>query len=905
MEATPPDGVPAPPSLLLSEIMRHMSASPHPQPPTENADEDYSEPLESADIENMQKRAKELSSSNQELSDMVIRLSSSLGLFQTQLLSQADTINHLSSQRDFLTSMHQEEKVRWESERDSWLRTGEVLIGRAAASEGGKAREQYLEHLVGISQMENSLLRSKISENNSRIKALESDLAQLKPLLLMQPFALVHSHPTDSSTSASNSKQHGKRKDYYDRSLESEEEMHSSPGMLEDPVRPRSDYYRHRSPAGGTPSKPPKNLAAAQTPASSALKPSAIASKKPRVLSADARAEHLLLAARKIGRERASMLSGTFHHNAYTALQGASLQGSSHSAAPPTPRTTMSQQNPSSQANSSLSPAVFGPISVPGMSRPYFLNSSPRTPRASTRSTALSPVTTLTPQGASANTPRTDYYPKVHTYPPLPSASGSNSASNIPRTPSRSKNKTGTPSALESLLSAAQSMLSSPPTPTTRRQSKRRRVEASPKPTTVKKGKEKERPPTPEEEEEDASATDTHDEGSVSGARVMSALDVLADQAAVFSHPHRSDVENDHPERPPPDPDPDPATNNDSVPESQANNETEIDATRDPFPGQDSPTDLDAEFSPVDDVDQVEEEPSRADELISMQLDSAGLETNNPNVSLDPDRTPASHHSSRRNTPKRSSSKHTTPPPDIAPHPDIASPLKPPIDLQTPAEHLSANSTPLPVKPNYSHYPRYRLSQSDITLFPSDSSVPAASMGIVAYGGSATALTQMPTTETSFIHHEPSTPRRIRSPYTKWTTEEDQLLAKAVAKHGQKWDLVQKELPNRGYHQVRQRWLRKLGVYDTKTENSHTANGSASQSSLGSPSPSSAVFTGQFSVEPISPQNLTLSSTHGSSTSGPSLGLMPFNLESTASPLANGHNGHALGPTILSLQDPP
>lgn len=40
----------------------------------------------------------------------------------------------------------------------------------------------------------------------------------------------------------------------------------------------------------------------------------------------------------------------------------------------------------------------------------------------------------------------------------------------------------------------------------------------------------------------------------------------------------------------------------------------------------------------------------------------------------------------------------------------------------------------------------------------------------------------------------------------------------AVATFGQKWDLVQKELPNRGYHQVRQRWLRKLGVFDSKPD---------------------------------------------------------------------------------------
>ncbi|KIJ69725.1 hypothetical protein HYDPIDRAFT_77723 [Hydnomerulius pinastri MD-312] len=60
--------------------------------------------------------------------------------------------------------------------------------------------------------------------------------------------------------------------------------------------------------------------------------------------------------------------------------------------------------------------------------------------------------------------------------------------------------------------------------------------------------------------------------------------------------------------------------------------------------------------------------------------------------------------------------------------------------------------------------------------------------------------------------------KRQRSPYVKWSKEEDDLLAQAVAKYGQKWDLVQKALPSRGYHQVRQRWLRKLGVFDSKPD---------------------------------------------------------------------------------------
>ncbi|KAL4076456.1 hypothetical protein J3A83DRAFT_4089694, partial [Scleroderma citrinum] len=63
-----------------------------------------------------------------------------------------------------------------------------------------------------------------------------------------------------------------------------------------------------------------------------------------------------------------------------------------------------------------------------------------------------------------------------------------------------------------------------------------------------------------------------------------------------------------------------------------------------------------------------------------------------------------------------------------------------------------------------------------------------------------------------------SAPKRQRGPYVKWSKEEDELLTQAVAKYGQKWDLVQKALPSRGYHQVRQRWLRKLGVFDNKPD---------------------------------------------------------------------------------------
>lgn len=52
--------------------------------------------------------------------------------------------------------------------------------------------------------------------------------------------------------------------------------------------------------------------------------------------------------------------------------------------------------------------------------------------------------------------------------------------------------------------------------------------------------------------------------------------------------------------------------------------------------------------------------------------------------------------------------------------------------------------------------------------------------------------------------------KKARSPYVKWTFQEDELLVRAVCEHGQRWDAVSKGVPTRSYHQCRQRWLRGL-----------------------------------------------------------------------------------------------
>ncbi|KAH7887295.1 hypothetical protein F5I97DRAFT_1804503 [Phlebopus sp. FC_14] len=126
--------------------------------------------------------------------------------------------------------------------------------------------------------------------------------------------------------------------------------------------------------------------------------------------------------------------------------------------------------------------------------------------------------------------------------------------------------------------------------------------------------------------------------------------------------------------------------------------------------------------------------------------------------------------------------------------------------------------------------------------------------------------------------------KRQRSPYVKWSKEEDDLLAQAVAKYGQKWDLVQKALPSRGYHQVRQRWLRKLGVFDSKPDLSSFQTAGF---------PSASRLTGQESVTPLSTPTVS------EPPPNPKLGLAPLSSELAFSSLLAGR-GESRPPSMSS-----
>lgn len=46
--------------------------------------------------------------------------------------------------------------------------------------------------------------------------------------------------------------------------------------------------------------------------------------------------------------------------------------------------------------------------------------------------------------------------------------------------------------------------------------------------------------------------------------------------------------------------------------------------------------------------------------------------------------------------------------------------------------------------------------------------------------------------------------------YVRWNLTEDELLVRGVIAHGHRWDAVASCVPNRTYHQCRQRWIRGL-----------------------------------------------------------------------------------------------
>ncbi|KAF9535141.1 hypothetical protein CPB83DRAFT_755073, partial [Crepidotus variabilis] len=72
--------------------------------------------------------ANNLSEREKELVEMVLRLTSSPLVDATQLEQQAAVISRLTLQREYLIAQADEEREKWQSEREGWDRTAEALL---------------------------------------------------------------------------------------------------------------------------------------------------------------------------------------------------------------------------------------------------------------------------------------------------------------------------------------------------------------------------------------------------------------------------------------------------------------------------------------------------------------------------------------------------------------------------------------------------------------------------------------------------------------------------------------------------------------------------------------------------------------------------------------------------------
>ncbi|KAJ3981875.1 hypothetical protein F5890DRAFT_476615 [Lentinula detonsa] len=164
------------------------------------------EPLQDEEV--VQFRAKVLdmgegiSSRERELARMVLRLTNSSRPSSAQIASQAATILDLSIHRDYLVKQAEEERARWQSEREGWERASEALIAQRNTKDHSSNRHQELERYCSILQTDNEDLRRREQRLLKRLTSLEDELVKLKPVLLLNPFPVTSSESSLAHASA-------------------------------------------------------------------------------------------------------------------------------------------------------------------------------------------------------------------------------------------------------------------------------------------------------------------------------------------------------------------------------------------------------------------------------------------------------------------------------------------------------------------------------------------------------------------------------------------------------------------------------------------------------------------------------------------------------------------------------
>ncbi|KAK1225335.1 hypothetical protein PQX77_011753 [Marasmius sp. AFHP31] len=337
---------PGPPTALrprASEATRNVQSSPERS--------GSPEPLREEELDSYRTRIREMgllsgasdmvSSREKELSEMVLRLIEAPRADSTQLERQATLISQLTAQRDFLTQFIADERARMESERDGWERAAEALIAQHQRSGKNIYHSRQDEY-----------------ETRARLSALEGELYRLKPMLIMHPqpsyntlapnSSFLGALPYPSATGAvalkesrdKTAKKRKRNKEAKAARADEPSDGHTAPGIgtrdgpgidsaSQPPVpgpssaaststipQSKSSLFQDTQ-RSSAPSiyqhllRKPSNQPDGSANTSNAQKSKR--SKSPKrytTITSDARSEHFLLAARRLGRERANVVSG-------------------------------------------------------------------------------------------------------------------------------------------------------------------------------------------------------------------------------------------------------------------------------------------------------------------------------------------------------------------------------------------------------------------------------------------------------------------------------------------------------------------------------------------------------------------------------------------------------------------
>ncbi|KAF9035887.1 hypothetical protein BJ165DRAFT_637277 [Panaeolus papilionaceus] len=325
------------PTLALSDIMHHLSPSPVDASSNIIGRPNSPLPVSSLDVMTMRDRLKELQNAammgpdvtglrEAELLQMVSRLTETLPIDPAQLEAQANIIGQLMLQRDLVVREAEQERARWQAERESWDRTAEALILQRTRV----SKLDEIERQRGLWEAENHLLRDKLKDAETKLAAIEAEVTRLRPLLLMQPYSISRLKQNFGISS----RDKGKKRDVEPprTALGGDDASDSKSSTQPDSV-PSSFHYNLQNtpsstfpappsititspnssipPVPGPPPKPPAQLHM-HSRRSHHGKTHSKSSKyaKSASLTSDALTAHLLLAAQRIGRQRTSIVTG-------------------------------------------------------------------------------------------------------------------------------------------------------------------------------------------------------------------------------------------------------------------------------------------------------------------------------------------------------------------------------------------------------------------------------------------------------------------------------------------------------------------------------------------------------------------------------------------------------------------